>query len=389
NMYLSNIGIWDGANWDTLGAGVSGPILSSVEYNGNLFIGGGFIYAGGASFPDPRADNLTYWDGNQYHLTDYHNFGALVNSLATYNNELYLGASQPFDIDSVTYSAIARYNGTSWSDVGGGVFSNFREILCMTKFNGELIVAGRFDFAGTTPANNIARWDGNQWHTIGDGLNYYVRSVYVDSSTNTLYAGGSFTGSGTTPLNFIAQWDGTAWLPLGNGLSDAVRTITKYKSQLYAGTTPFSNPSALMSFDGTNWAPVIPSPNKLVYCINVFQDELYVSGIFDSIGGVPYAGIARYRDTITSVQPNIISEKLFEIFPNPATDKLDITLLKNMNGTFQVIVTDAAGKNILKREYEGSVSTISIKLPEELSNGVYTCQVVMGKTKHSQNFIIQ
>ncbi|MBL0340416.1 MAG: T9SS type A sorting domain-containing protein [Bacteroidetes bacterium] len=372
-----------------LGGGLSGGLFSSAEFNGNLYIGGDFLYVGGASFPDPKANNLTYWDGNQYHLTDYSESSAYVKSLVTYNNELYLGASQPFDIDSVTYSAIARYNGTSWSDVGGGVFSNFRQILCMTKFNGDLIVAGRFDFAGTTPANNIARWDGNQWHTIGDGLNYYVRSVYVDSSSNTLYAGGSFTGSGTTPLNFIAQWDGTVWLPLGNGLSDAVRTITKYKSQLYAGTTPFSNPSALMRFDGTNWAPVIPSPNKLVYCINVFQYELYVSGIFDSIGGVPFAGIARYRDTITGVQPNLLVENSFEIFPNPTNDRLEIKILIPIKGIYKITLTDATGKIVIKQEYSNELSNISIILPKELNNGVYQCNILMNERKYSQNLILQ
>lgn len=51
NMYLSNIGIWDGAMWDTLGGGLSGALLSSAEFNGNLYIGGGFMYVGGASFP--------------------------------------------------------------------------------------------------------------------------------------------------------------------------------------------------------------------------------------------------------------------------------------------------------------------------------------------------
>lgn len=389
NMYLSSIGEWDGTSWDTLGAGADGAILSSADYDNKLYLGGSFVYVGGAILGDPRADNLTYWDGSQYYITDYTNPNMPVQALAVYNNELYVGGLYSFIVDSVTYSSIARYNGTAWNDVGGGVFGTFKEIICMTEFNGELIVAGRFDFAGTTQTSNIARWDGTQWQTMGDGLSYYVHTLYVDSVNNELYAGGSFTHSGSTQVNFIAKWDGTTWQPLGNGLGNAVWDIVKYKGQLYVGTSHQLNPAPLMRFDGTNWSPIVPSPNKIVYCLNVYQDALYASGSFDSIGGIPYAGIARYQDTITSLPQQNISEKLFEIFPNPTRDKLEIKLIHQITERFQISISDATGKTVLQKEYSNNSSRMVINLPEELKSGVYTCRIVSGERQYSESFVLQ
>jgi hypothetical protein len=391
SMYLSHTGVWDGSNWDTLGGGLDGPFLAASNYNGNLYLGGDFAYAGGASFPDPKFHNLTYWDGTQFHLTDYQDGGVFVQALATYNNELYLGGGTDFDINGVNYACIARFDGTNWNDVGGGVTATFREIICMTHYNGDLIVAGRFNYAGTTQANNIARWDGSQWHNIGDGLNYIVRALYVDTITNELYAGGSFTysGSGSTQLSFIAKWDGTSWLPMGNGLGTAVRSITKYKGQIYACSHPNQNPSAIMRFDGTIWSPVLPSPNKLVYCLNVFQDALYASGSFDSIGGVPYAGIARYRDTITSIPQLIREENLFEVFPNPANEKIEIRFLNSVQGKVSASIIDATGKLVLERNFTDESINLILNLPKDMKNGTYTCRIQVTEKWYSKNFVLQ
>ena len=43
-------------------------------------------------------------------------------------------------------------------------------IFATTVFNGDVIVAGRFTFAGETPANAIAAWNGSSWSALGSGL---------------------------------------------------------------------------------------------------------------------------------------------------------------------------------------------------------------------------
>ncbi|MBK6642655.1 MAG: hypothetical protein IPG39_16260 [Bacteroidetes bacterium] len=57
----------------------------------------------------------------------------------------------------------------------------------MTPYNGDLIVAGRFDFAGSTQSTNIARWDGSQWYPMGDGLpTMFVHFMWIHSAMSCM-----------------------------------------------------------------------------------------------------------------------------------------------------------------------------------------------------------
>ncbi|MBK7389399.1 MAG: hypothetical protein IPI23_10135 [Bacteroidetes bacterium] len=107
----------------------------------------------------------------------------------------------------------------------GGVVGTFKEVLCMIPYNGDLIVAGRFDFAGSTQSTNIARWDGSPVVSHGRWVELHVRSLYVIHSAKSCMQE-SFTHSGSTQLNYIAKWDGNAWQPLGSGLNGAVYGIS-------------------------------------------------------------------------------------------------------------------------------------------------------------------
>ncbi len=40
----------------------------------------------------------------------------------------------------------------------------------MAVYNGSLYVAGGFYYAGSTTALNIARWDGTSWSAVGGGI---------------------------------------------------------------------------------------------------------------------------------------------------------------------------------------------------------------------------
>src|SRR5206468_648878 len=83
-----------------------------------------------------------------------------------------------------------------------------------------LYVAGRFRDAGSVAATNIARWDGTNWHAVGDGIgsaggDVYALAIFRDQ----LYAGGIFRDAGNISCTNIARWNGREWLPLGAGLA--------------------------------------------------------------------------------------------------------------------------------------------------------------------------
>ena len=83
----------------------------------------------------------------------------------------------------------------------------------------DVYVGGTFTLAGTTSANNIARWNSlsGQWSALGAGVDGVVNAIAV--SGNDVYVGGDVATAGGTPVNGIARWNGATWSALGSGVS--------------------------------------------------------------------------------------------------------------------------------------------------------------------------
>src|SRR5688572_11433861 len=59
----------------------------------------------------------------------------------------------------------------------------------------------------------------NNFYSVGEGLNEYVRAMYYDSLDQKLYVGGQFVTTVDT-LNVFgtAAWDGQQWDSLNSGI---------------------------------------------------------------------------------------------------------------------------------------------------------------------------
>ena len=66
--------------------------------------------------------------------------------------------------------------------------------------SGNVYAGCFFTTAGATNANNIAKWDGNNWSALGSGMSDHVFALAVDSSgTNSSVPTRSWTHSATLP----------------------------------------------------------------------------------------------------------------------------------------------------------------------------------------------
>ncbi len=160
-----------------------------------------------------------------------------------YNNEIVI--SGEFDrVGSQSISGIARWNGIQWQELGTGLSGNipstapimYPHDLCL--FGDDLIAAGNFGSAGGETVNGIARWDGSQWHALGQGFNGTVYGIAVFDGQ--LYAGGDFTASGSTQLDHLAKWNGSEWVHPGFGVKynnsmyySYVHTLKVWNNKLY------------------------------------------------------------------------------------------------------------------------------------------------------------
>src|SRR5262245_40691848 len=96
----------------------------------------------------------------------------------------------------------------------------------------------------------------NNWQKVGViGMSYPVRTIYADSMSNFLYAGGAFVYVDSMLVNGIAKWNGIQWDSLGNGAPiSVVYRIINYDNFLFA-TGNFCNDinRYLGKWNGITW----------------------------------------------------------------------------------------------------------------------------------------
>ncbi len=232
-MYAAGMGMtaikYQGGQWDHIGmfsAGFSMPELHSLTVHEEPG-GGPALYVGGlfteVNFSIP-AFGVARWDGNEWSALPGSSSGVQAMSVyqSPHNNRpnLYAG-----------FNGLSRWDGAVWSAVG--IDGSVRALTAADSLEDDsgsvLYVGGWFADTGGSgggPANNIARWDGQAWSALGEGVTsetgtarVHALAVFDDGSGPALYAGGLFDTAGGAPANNIARWDGTQWSPLGAGVN--------------------------------------------------------------------------------------------------------------------------------------------------------------------------
>jgi hypothetical protein len=402
-VVANNVAKWDGTNWTALGAGVNNTVMSLIVIDGNLYTGGYFTAAGGNS-----ANYVAKWNGNAWSAlgsgvsggsflavyalassgADLYAGGgfttagtaavncvakwngsswsaldsgvtnrtdvSIVNALVMLNSNLYVGGmiSTAGDNPAQYVNGIARWNGSSWSGVGGGLGMNgsvtafvssgeefyiggyFTTLIAKgngngwtqlgaglgpsgIRFVGALAVSGSnvyaggdFTIAGATTANRIAQWNGSSWSQLGSGMNDQVEALAILGSD--VYAGGKFTTAGGNAVNYIARWNGSTWLPLGLGTGGSfpfVEALAVSGTNLYvAGNfTRVTNSSGLAitvnriaKWDGLNWSSVGSGVDNTIRSLTVVGRDLFAGGDFKSAGGKSALCVAKWNGSTWS-----------------------------------------------------------------------------------------
>ncbi|MBL8748566.1 MAG: hypothetical protein JNK78_05355 [Planctomycetes bacterium] len=166
--------------------------------------------------------------------------------------------------------------------------------------------------------DGLARWDGTRWNPVGTGVQLLAGQPFVHVAVvsslcewnGDLVVAGTFDRAGGQPVNHIARWDGASFHPMGQGLveigGDAeVRSLAVFNNELYvagrfdtAGGLPAPG---IARWNGTNWSPCgsglanPPAQQGEGYALLVRGTELWVGGEFTSAGGVSAANVARWN----------------------------------------------------------------------------------------------
>jgi hypothetical protein len=262
-----------------LGEGITGRIQDLAAYDDGS---GPALYAAGLVFDAGGASRLVKRVGDRWRAVpgDF-GFGEPGIMLAAGDGRLIVSGGFSA-IGGVQARNIAAWDGSAWSALGDGIDGR---ILALAEFRGELYAAGVFEQSDGTVFSHIARFDGETWNPVGGGLTLAdcplpwpfecapgvgSLAVHDDGTGPALYAGGSFDHAGGQPAANIARWDGEGWSALGEGLGvppRGVNALAVYDTGdgerlLAADSGDFTRPPAVMLWDGLGW-DFTGSPSEL------------------------------------------------------------------------------------------------------------------------------
>lgn len=394
-MVARNVARWDGGAWHAFGVGADDTVRSATALpSGDLLVGGDFGSIGSAT-----AVGVAIWDGMAWQATTFVGSGVVralledpagglliarsrqqngVVTSSIYSDQgppvlnqangfvqgmewgpggdLYIVGSFTV-VDGVAAVGVARHDGTTWHDVGGGVQGGTQIVGAITRMpNGDIVIGGSFNVVGGASAQHVARWDGQAWSSTGNIahgasalavlpngilvaagslngtmrvsrlLNGFWQSIGANftasaalamtvSSTGDLYLGGAFASIGTTGSPSIVRWDGSQWWAVGTGLTGpvgvtGVRTLEVLSNGdiiaagnfEFAGGLPADN---IARWDGQVWHAMqggVGGTTPDVFAIErLANDQLAVGGTFTVADGQPANNFARWSPCAPSV----------------------------------------------------------------------------------------
>jgi len=406
------IATWNGAQWDSLGAGIDdnfssfpGNTNSVVRFGNDILIGGVFSRVGSIA-----SKAMARWDGTQWSTMYGGQPSDAVDGIVINNGELYVNGM--FDsIGNVSAHGIAKWNGSSWVSLYGNYdFNNAQDgIRKMIFYHNTLYVSGMFrDPWGTLC--RLAKWNGSSWQfmvTDVQGSIAYIADMVVYN--DELIVGGLFYQSSGNRANSIMKWNDTLWTDVGGSIVPTtynpyptVKDLEVHNNVLYCvGNFEIIggiSANGLASWDGINWCgydanfELTPGQSMGAICIGFYNDTMYVGGGFHYANGDSIPFLAKwiggsFVDTCgntTGLIDYSLQQQEILVYPNPASSVT--TFQFSSYASRVIIITDQLGRDIWRQESNDNQIAISVS---DLAEGIYfyTIQDTEG-SKSNGKFVV-
>lgn len=382
-----------GGQWDRLGR-FNQTIYAVVQYHDTIVAGGYFEYVDSI----PCTSAAAYYDGA------WHPFGNFHGGIRHYriiDDELYaLGGFN--ECDGQPAVGVAKRVGGHWVPVGTMQTTNpVGAIHDLVKYQGTLVATGGFTIIGNE-GNDIAALNGTEWQILGPGIvGGMSGSGPMAVYQGDLYVGGQFSTTDGNAGQSIMRWDGSQFHPVGDGLRYApgatfpvggITSMLVYDGRLFvSGAFHYAGgveANALASWDGNQWCSVPGNSDPQIYSMDFYQDTLFVAGL-SIVEGDPYNCAAKFIGPTyfgTCSEPVGMDEPdpsvaTCTIHPNPASSYISTNYSGHIAS--KLAVADVLGRTVLSGAYTFN-SPIDVST---LARGTYTLRlfdpqgatVVMGR----------
>ncbi len=195
----------------------------------------------------------------------------------------------------------------NWLPTGNGTNNGFNGGVALQTYNGKLIAGGAFNQAGTVNARGVAMWDGAEWSIVDSTMNDFFAIRPLVIFRDQLYG---FVSRNGGPEGYMIRLDSSfRWHEVPNSYcylgasSGFVHSAAVYDNELYVagyfdsiGGIPANH---IAKWDGITWRTVGTGIDHTdILSMVEYGNELYVGGNFDLAGGVPVHNLARWNGSI-------------------------------------------------------------------------------------------
>ena len=249
----TNLAKWNETDgWTTVGNGnINGGGVYNICCNsndGNLYIGGSFNNVDGVAVGKLAKYNDTDgWSSVGGLTSDV--FGSVYKVCCdSKDGSIYIGGNFQNLTTEGLYN-LGKYNDIDgWTSVGqtSDINGKVNDICCDSE-NGDIYIAGEFDTVdGIIGLDKVAKWDAKSqsWTSIsgntgdfGPGGSQIAFSICCKNGE--IYVGGQLNNIGGLGINNLAKWTGSSWTSVGgpsdiNGLVEDICCDTK-NGEIYIG----------------------------------------------------------------------------------------------------------------------------------------------------------
>lgn len=367
-------------HWSPLGYGLNKDVytLFSDSSNNLLYAGGFFTKASGI-----KAAEIAVWNGAKWDsLGSGTGTGTHIGTITKFNNQIY--SVGEFQHTAISY--LARWNGVQWDTI-----TKANGVNAIKAIGNFLYVVGVFDSIAGIPASDIAKWDGTNWSAI-DSTHWQPAAIYnITSYKGDIYVTGNFSNYNNT-IHQIARWDGIKWQAVGGGFQGGVswgECFEIFNNELFVGgifRKSDGNPgNGIAAWDGTAWhdigGGITCCASADISCMLTFNGSLYVVGSFTDMSGVPSKFISKWDGTRWCGLGGVFANATTSLanyngqliigggFLNIDGDTLDCKVAAWTGGAY----TDTCGFSVSVHEYP-AISSFQSKLFPNPNYGQMTLQ---------------
>jgi hypothetical protein len=201
-----------------------------------------------------------------------------IHCLLNFNNNLYVGGNFSQIVGIVAYG-IAKWDGINWSTFSQS--STVSNVVDMIEFNGSLFFSG----------NKFYKWDGNTTQEFSYFNTTYQTNKIVQSTDLHVYNNELYMIANNPEI--ILKFDGQSFteINIDNNIGNLL-SLDHFNNQLYVSTS-----NGLFKYINSTWQNCsgITVSDPKIYDIEVYNNELYAIGNFNSIGGITVNNIAKYN----------------------------------------------------------------------------------------------